>query len=161
LEVLRDVIIQHIIQVAVGIGLGWMEPEQMTGKDDYNVAIWAQRIRIAQRALPQVLGVVGLNASAISKNVALSYPLLAGAISGGHYPWLTDIDLTTGSTVLAFANWELLLAKFVYWVAVPSMQFMIGIVVQDAWQYWIHRAMHLNKWLYSELVLAYVLRIHS
>jgi len=149
-EVARDVIMQQVIQTVVGAILGLTEPEQFAGKGDYDVAVWATRIRIAQRALPQLLGAIGLNAAAISKNVSGSYPLLAGAIAGGRYPWLTSaMNLGDGEPVPAFAGWEILAAKAIYWYIIPMAQFSLAIVVVDTWQYFLHRAMHVNKWLYS------------
>lgn len=150
-EVARDVIFEQIIQVFTVAVLSLTEPGQMIGMEEYDVAVWATRIRLAQRALPTVLGLVGLNATAISKSMAASHPLLAGALAGGHYPFLTtSLDGVPGAQVPAFATWELLLAKAVYWVVVPSLQVWIAIVFLDTWQYWWHRAMHTNKWLYSE-----------
>lgn len=32
-----------------------------------------------------------------------------------------------------------------------SMQFIIGMFIMDAWQYWIHRAVHVNTWLYKHI----------
>jgi sphinganine C4-monooxygenase len=149
-EVARDVIVQQIIQTIVGAILGLTEPEEMAGKEEYDVALWAQRIRIAQRALPQLLGVIGLNAAAISKNVSASHPLLAGALAGGRYPFLTTgLDVVTGAPVPAFATWEMVVAKVIYWIILPTAQFMVGILIVDTWQYFLHRAMHVNKWLYS------------
>src|SRR5450432_3030915 len=66
-EVVRDVIIQQIIQTMVGAVISITEPEELRGMEDYDIALWARRIRIAQRGLPQLLSVVGLNAAAISK----------------------------------------------------------------------------------------------
>jgi sphinganine C4-monooxygenase len=150
-EVARDVIIQQIIQTIVGAVLGLTEPEELVGKADYDIALWARRIRIAQRALPQLLGAIGLNATAISKNVSGSHPLLAGALAGGKYPFLTtSLDVTTGTPVPTFAGWELFLANTLYWYAVPAAQFMLAISIMDTWQYFLHRAMHMNKWLYSK-----------
>jgi len=151
-EVARDVIIQQIIQTIVGTILSLSEPEELRGKEDYDIALWAQRIRIAQRALPQLLGILGLNAATISKNVAGSHPLLAGALAGGKYPFLTTgLDVASGTPVPAFASWEMLVAKTMYWYAVPAAQFMLAIFIVDTWQYFLHRAMHMNKWLYSKL----------
>lgn len=150
-EVARDVIIQQVIQTVVGAILGLTEPEQFSGKEDYDVAVWATRIRIAQRALPQLLGALGLNAAAISKNVSGSHPLLAGAIAGGKYPWLTTaMDIGGGKPVPAFAGWEILVAKAIYWYLIPMVQFGLAILVVDTWQYFLHRAMHVNKWLYGK-----------
>lgn len=149
-EVARDVIIQQIIQTIVGSVLGFTEPEELMGKEDYDIALWARRIRIAQRGLPQLLGVFGLNAATISKNVAGSYPLLAGALAGGKYPFLTTgLDAASGMLVPAFAGWELMVAKAIYWYGVPAVQFMLAIFIMDTWQYFLHRAMHMNKWLYT------------
>lgn len=149
-EVARDVLLEQLIQIATSAVLSLTEARQSTGMESYEVAVWATRIRLAQRALPSVLGVVGLNAAAISKNMAATHPLLAGALAGGHYPFLTTtLDDVTGTAVPAFAAWELLLAKAIYWVLVPGFQLWLAACILDAWQYFWHRAMHLNKWMYS------------
>jgi len=161
-EVARDVIIQQIIQTVVGAVLGLTEPEEMNGKEDYDVAQWATRLRIAQRALPQLLGLLGLNAAAISKNISVSHPVLAGVLAGGKYPSLTlGLDVVSGSPVPAFASWEIIAAKAIYWCIVPAAQFMLAILIVDTWQYFLHRAMHMNKWLYSESYFPHFLRIRS
>lgn len=153
-EVARDVILEQIIQIISSAILSLTEPRQMTGMEDYDVAVWATRIRLAQRAVPAILGVLGLNAAAISKNIAASYPLLAGALAGGHYPFLTTtLDGDEGTPVPAFATWELMVAKAIYWVLIPAFQLWVAACVLDSWQYFWHRAMHLNKWMYSTLSL--------
>jgi len=149
-EVARDVIIQQIVQTVVGAILGLTEPEEMMGKENYDVALWAQRVRIAQRALPQLLGFLGLNAAAISKNVSGSHPVIAAVLAGGKYPSLTMGVDVTGSSVPAFATWEIFAAKALYWYLVPALQFGLAVFILDTWQYFLHRAMHMNKWLYSE-----------
>ncbi|KAL2754709.1 hypothetical protein ACRALDRAFT_1042358 [Sodiomyces alcalophilus JCM 7366] len=148
-EVARDVVIQQIIQIGMSLFLDATEETQMTGKEDYDVAVWATRIRLAQRALPSVLGFLGLNAAAISKNMATSYPLLAGALAGGHYPFLTATSLNGSSPIPVFATWEMRLAKAIYWVLVPGLQLFAASVILDTWQYFLHRLMHVNKWLYT------------
>jgi len=149
-EVARDVIIQQIIQTLVGAVLNLTEPEDMFGKEEYDIASWATRIRIAQRALPQLLGLIGLNAAAISKNMSGTHPMLAGVLAGGRYPSLNVVlDVVTGSPVASFASWEIIAAKALYWFIVPAVQFLVAIVIVDTWQYFLHRAMHVNKWLYS------------
>lgn len=151
-QVARDVLLEQAIQMATAAFLSLTEPPQMTGMEEYEVALWATRIRLAQRALPTLLGMLGLNAAAISKNMSASHPLLAGALAGGHYPFLTTTsDATLGTFVPAFATWELLLAKAIYWAVIPAFQMWIAVVFLDSWQYFWHRAMHVNKWMYSEL----------
>lgn len=147
-EVARDVIIQQIIQMGVGAFLSISDPPQLTGMEGYDVAVWARRVRLAQRALPQLLGLLGLNAASISKNMASSHPLIAGALAGGYYPFLTT-ELS-GSEVPAFATWELLVAKAIYWLVVPGIQLFLAISFLDTWQYFLHRFMHVNKWMYSK-----------
>ncbi|KAJ3731799.1 fatty acid hydroxylase superfamily-domain-containing protein [Lentinula guzmanii] len=36
----------------------------------------------------------------------------------------------------------------VYWWVVPTLQLLFAMFVIDTWQYFLHRAMHVNKWLY-------------
>lgn len=159
-EVARDVIIQQIIQTAVGAILGLTEPEEAIGKEDYDIACWATRLRIAQRALPQLLGFVGLNAAAISKNVAGSHPMIAGFLAGGRYPSLTmGLDVVSGTPIPAFASWEIIAAKAIYWYIIPAIQFGLGVLIVDTWQYFLHRAMHMNKWLYSKLISEFLIGV--
>lgn len=152
-EVLRDVLFQQVLQAVVSIVLGLTDPPQMTGTEDFDVAVWATRVRLAQRALPSMLSFLGLNAAALSKNMAGSHPLLAGVLAGGHYPFLTtSLAADNGSaSVPAFAAWELFVAKVIYNVVIPGLQFLVATVFLDTWQYFLHRAMHMNKWLYTTL----------
>lgn len=147
-EVARDVIIQQILQIIVGTLLGVTEPEDMYGKEEYDIAVWATRLRMAQRALPQVLGLIGLNAAAISKNLSPAHPVLAGVFAGGRYP-LLKIGTDAAAAVPAFAAWEMFMAKTIYWYLIPAVRFGVAIFLLDTWQYFLHRAMHMNKWLYS------------
>jgi len=150
-EVARDVIIQQIIQTITGAVLGLTDPIELSGRADYDIARWATRLRIAQRALPQLLALVGLNAAAISKNVSASYPMIAAVLAGGNYPMLsTGLDVVSGSPIPAFATWEVVVAKALYYVVVPALQFGLAICILDTWQYFLHRAMHMHKWLYSK-----------
>ena len=154
-EVIRDVAIQQVIQTVVGTLLGMTEPDDFFGKDDYNVAVWGRRIRISQRAIPGLLSLVGVNAPGLAQNLAGSYPTFAGAVSGGLYPSLTEL-VTLGNgqllSVPALTVWETVLAKVLYWYIVPAFQFGLAILFVDTWQYFLHRAMHMNKWLYSKSV---------
>jgi sphinganine C4-monooxygenase len=149
-EVARDVIIQQVIQTAMGAVLGLTEPVEMEGKQEYDVARWATRLRIAQRVLPKLLGLIGLNAAAISKNVSAAHPIIAGVLAGGKYPLEMGYNVASGTPIPTFTDWELFAAKAIYWYIVPALQFALAIVIVDTWQYFLHRAMHVNKWLYSE-----------
>ncbi|KAI9779507.1 MAG: hypothetical protein M1839_007315 [Geoglossum umbratile] len=150
-DVIRDVLIQQVIQTVIGVLLGMTEPEDVIGKEHYDVSVWATRIRIAQRLIPGILSLVGLNAAGMAKNIANSYPVLSGFLAGGKYPWLTHaVSLSSGevTVVPAFAAWEIIAAKATYWVLVPAFQFSLAVFFMDTWQYFLHRAMHSNLWLY-------------
>lgn len=153
-EVARDVVLQQIIQTFVAVAISYTEPAEMTGMQAHDIAVWATRVRLAQRTLPTLLGLLGLNAVSIAKSLAAAHPLLAGALAGGHYPFLaTSLDDAAATSVPAFAAWELTVAKAIYHVAVPTVQYAVAICFLDAWQYFWHRAMHMNKWMYSTFVL--------
>ncbi|KAI9705185.1 MAG: hypothetical protein M1820_005332 [Bogoriella megaspora] len=150
-EVFRDVIIQQVVQTAVGLVLTLTDEEALTGKESYNVAVWAQRVRLAQRAIPAALAIVGLDSRGMAKTLIGSSPRVAGMLMGGQYPWLTQTVRLHGAEMIvpAFADWELLTAKAIYWVGIPAVQFALAILWVDTWQYFWHRAMHINKWLYT------------
>jgi len=150
-DVFRDVVIQQVIQTIVGLGLAWFDPEQVVGKEEYDVAVWARRIRLAERAIPAFLGLVGVDAQGMAKNFGGAHAMLAGALSGGVYPELTQTVLYSGqaTTAPAFAEWEILAAKAIYHAGIPALQFLFAICVVDTWQYFLHRAMHMNKYLYT------------
>ncbi|KZZ90731.1 Fatty acid hydroxylase [Moelleriella libera RCEF 2490] len=145
-EVARDVIVQQIIQVATSAVLNLTEPIEVIGKTEHDIAVWATRLRLAQRALPGLLSFLGLNAAAISKSMSSTHPLLAGALAGGYYPFLTTSD----SAEPSFAPWELTAAKLIYHLIVPGLQFSVAVVFLDSWQYFLHRLMHVNRWMYTK-----------
>ena len=150
-EVIRDVLIQQAVQTVVGIIIGLTEPEATSGKENYDIAVWARRIRFAQRFIPGLLASVGVNPNGLADNLALSYPVLSGAILGGQYSSLKVIATGNGdqTTIPSFAVWEVSVASGIYWYIIPILQFALGIMIVDTWQYFLHRAMHMNKWLYS------------
>lgn len=77
--------------------------------------------------------------------------MLAAALAGGKYPLLSSgLDVASGAALPAFASWEILVAKALYWYIVPAFQFWVAVMFVDTWQYFLHRAMHMNKWLYSK-----------
>lgn len=151
-EVIRDVLIQQVVQTAVGWVLGMTEPDDFFGKEQYDVAVWARRIRSPERSIPGLLATVGLDSVGLAKNLGASHPMLAGALQGGQYPSLKNVIAVSSISKVGtpgFAGWELMLASAIYWVLVPALQFGLAILVVDTWQYFLHRAMHMNKWLYT------------
>ncbi|KAI9797325.1 MAG: hypothetical protein M1833_005504 [Piccolia ochrophora] len=155
-DVVRDVLVQQVLQTVMGVVLGMTEPDDVVGKEVYDVAVWAQRIRLVQRLIPRILSVVGIDSLALAESIAESYPISAGALSGGHYPSLQQhVWVASGedAVVSSFAGWEIMAAHLIYSVLIPVLQFALAIFVLDTWQYFLHRAMHMNQWLYRECSL--------
>ncbi|EEQ28575.1 sphingolipid C4-hydroxylase SUR2 [Microsporum canis CBS 113480] len=156
-EVVRDVIIQQVIQTLFGVLLIFFDQPEFNGREEYDVAVWATRIRIAQRAIPQLMSLIGVDPVGLAAKLS-TYPVLAAVVSGGHYPFLTQmITLPSGETATApaFAAWELAVGHAIYFYLIPVLQFLYAITFVDTWQYFLHRAMHMNKWLYSMLYVPY------
>ncbi|KAH8699177.1 putative sphinganine hydroxylase Sur2 [Talaromyces proteolyticus] len=150
IDVVRDVILQHIIQTIAGLGLSFFDEKEFVGREEYDVAVWARRIRIMQRVIPTVLGFIGIDAIGLSKSLS-AYPALSGFLAGGVYPDLVQklvLDNGNVSMAPAHATWELVVAHFIYSYFIPGLQFFFAIGILDTWQYFWHRAMHLNRWLY-------------
>ncbi|CEO59529.1 hypothetical protein PMG11_04203 [Penicillium brasilianum] len=151
-EVVRDVILQQVIQTIAGYGMSYFDATETVGREEYDVAVWATRLRLLQRAIPPALGLVGVDAAGLAKSMSQSgHTMLAGALAGGSYPGVVQsLILESGAEVVApaFARWEVAVASFIYWYFVPALQFLLAISIVDTWQYFLHRAMHLNRWLY-------------
>lgn len=137
-EVFRDVVIQQVIQTAMGLTMAYFDPPEMVGKEEYDVAVWAWRLRRVQQALPQLLMVLGIDGQALSSKYQHSFPIMASVVSGTSF----TNTLTT---------WELTAAKIIYWAVIPFLQFFVAIIWVDTWQYFLHRAMHMNRFLYNWL----------
>jgi len=150
-DVFKDVVLQQIIQTIVGLALTMFDGPSQIGKEEYDIAWYAQKLRIAQRALPVVLATLGVDASSLAVKLGSENNMLAGALAGGIYPDLVQTVFVSGvpQTTPAFASWELTVAKAIYTFVVPAFQFGLAILIVDTWQYFLHRAMHMNKWLYT------------
>ncbi|KAJ3505812.1 hypothetical protein NLJ89_g7222 [Agrocybe chaxingu] len=65
--------------------------------------------------------------------------------------WATAIEPLL-SRALGDRMSPLLLARvteFLYWWGVPALQFLTAMFIIDTWQYFLHRLMHVNKFLYK------------
>lgn len=151
-EVVRDVLIQQVVQIMIGTLLGKLDAEDVFGKEDYDVAVWARRIRLSQRVVPRLLSIGGVDAQKLGQNLMQSHPIFAGIVFGGRYPALavvTSSDGIASKTGSSFAPWEIFVASAVFYYIIPALQYIVGMIIVDTWQYFLHRAMHMNKWLYS------------
>jgi sphinganine C4-monooxygenase len=153
-DVFRDVILQQVIQTLFGLSITYFDPEPTYGKDDYNVAVWGQRIRLVQGYIPLLFGFLGIDSTKLGTKLGGAKSIVAGVLSGGKYPQLNQVINFHQEAVVApaFAPWELFLAKAIYWVFVPAIQFTFAAIILDAWQYLLHRGMHMSHWLYSKTI---------
>ena len=58
--------------------------------------------------------------------------------------------LIESDSVETNAVWELALAETLYWVLVPAIRLFVALFLSDTWQYFTHRLLHQNRWLYSK-----------
>ncbi len=152
-EVVRDVLLQQFIQALTGMLIAMTEPDDTVGSEKYDVAVLARRIRLAQSAVPKILALLRVNGSLLAQKLS-AYPQIAGVVLGGQYHAARQTLLgPTGeaASAPAFATWELCLAQICYWLLIPGLQFSFAIFFLDTWQYFLHRGMHMNQWLYRKL----------
>ncbi|KAI9807064.1 MAG: hypothetical protein M1825_005781 [Sarcosagium campestre] len=155
LECLKGVALYHITQLAATIALTWSDDgATYSGDENYSIALWASRLREAQRLIPASLSVLGVDSVGLAGKVAGFQPSLAGLLRGGLYPEIKQtISILPGKDIVvpAFASWEIKLATLVYYVGIPFAQFMAAFFIADTWFYFLHRLFHQNKWLYKKL----------
>lgn len=153
LSMVYHVILQQVIQTLAGMVVGYFDDVEYIGREEYDVAMWARRLRLAQKAIPRLLAVFGVDAFGLSRSLSQNgHAILAGVLAGGQYPGVTQsfvMDSGIEAVVPAFTNWELSMASLIYWYFIPAVQFTVGVFIVDTWQYFLHRAMHLNRWLYG------------
>ncbi|EZF57210.1 hypothetical protein H103_00617 [Trichophyton rubrum CBS 288.86] len=150
-EVVRDVILQQIIQTLFGVLLIFFDQPEFNGREEYDIAVWATRIRLAQRAVPQLMMLLGVDPVGLAAKLS-GYPILAAVVSGGHYPFLTQVvTSSTGETATApaFAAWEWAVGYSIYYYLIPALQFVYAITFVDTWQYFRDAAMHMNQRIYT------------
>ncbi|KAF8266372.1 fatty acid hydroxylase superfamily-domain-containing protein [Lactarius quietus] len=58
-------------------------------------------------------------------------------------------DVQTYPSLSLFRDVSPQLAYLIYWYIVPTAQLVMAMAVLDTWQYFVHRVMHLNKFLYK------------
>jgi sphinganine C4-monooxygenase len=57
---------------------------------------------------------------------------------------------TEKGDIFAISMLELIAAKSIYYFLVPLAQFTLAVFVADTWQYFTHRIVHTNQYLYGE-----------
>ncbi|KAG5645720.1 hypothetical protein DXG03_005415 [Asterophora parasitica] len=100
--------------------------------------VWAV---LLQQLIQTVLGLFWLNDEAEAANHAESMQAIAGHLQ----PLvLSAVGQKEAGPVLAD------LVYYVYWWGIPTCQFLCAMFIIDTWQYFLHRLMHVNKWMYKK-----------
>ncbi|EPQ56368.1 sphingosine hydroxylase [Gloeophyllum trabeum ATCC 11539] len=73
------------------------------------------------------------NMRALSVKVAFWVKAFMGQTAGGRFLIANGGELT----------------YFMYWWGIPIAKFLFAMFMIDTWQYFWHRAMHVNKWMYK------------
>ncbi|KAL8735107.1 MAG: hypothetical protein Q9166_000983 [cf. Caloplaca sp. 2 TL-2023] len=154
-QVLRSILLQQAVQTTLGLVLGYVtDAGDLHGREEYDIVIWAGRIHRARDAVPWMLALLGIDAKtlgiqlqtyakSLSHTATTENPM--ALMNSIFYPHLGD-GMTYG-----FAPWELWAAKSIYWFLEPAARFGIAIFFSDSWQYFWHRAMHSNKWMFRNI----------
>lgn len=151
-ECFRGVVINQIIQTALGLGLGMLGEGDVAGMKEYSIAVWARRIEATRRTLPRLLSVIGIDAKGLARKfdgsgMGLAALLVTGEQTGkSPYMAMMDGQDTSHARLVAL---ETACAGGIYWYIVPAIQFAVAIFAADTWQYFGHRWLHTNKWVYS------------
>lgn len=151
-EVLRSVILQQAIQTALGLLIGYLtSPGDFHGSEEYDIALWAGRVHHARGYIPWILAPIGIDATRLGQNIQTFAMSLNPTVTLDKPVHLLNplfFSAFSQKSTGGFAAWEIWAAKTSYWVFEPGCRFGIAIFFSDSWQYFWHRAMHSNKWMY-------------
>ena len=105
----------------------------MTGNEGGDTMIWANRIHGFGQTILTLLSPSGLNVKAL---IATFSP---------------SVFVTTFfASERAEHEFELLAAKLICYGLIPALRLYMALWLADTWVFFIHRAEHSNKWLYSK-----------
>ena len=151
-QCLRAVVRYHVMQIATGLLLSYGEGPELTGNHSCDVYRWAVRVRYAQRAIPWVLALVGVDAKGLALSTYSKSAGLAQLLGGNPMAFAES----NSPLVSGFSTGELLLADLIVSYAVPAVQFLVALSVVDTWIYFTHRLCHVNKTLYRMFQRSYL-----
>jgi sphinganine C4-monooxygenase len=112
-EIIRGVVIQHVLQMAVGIALATIKPETCIGREEYDIQRWAQWIRLSQAVIPWLLLTLEFDSQGLANRVQFRFPALAGLVAGGKYSSAMQFSIV-GASAPSYASWEMALARTIY-----------------------------------------------
>lgn len=141
-QCLQGVVRYHVMQISIGLLLGYADGPPMVTDVACQIHRAATVISHARNVIPIALGLMGIDAKRIGIATEGMSGRLARVIGG---------DYMTGENVLqhpGFTALEVSLAKFVVYVGLDLIQYLVALAVVDTWIYFTHRLCHVNKTLY-------------
>lgn len=106
----------------------------MTGNEDRDIMIWTSRVHVFGQTILTLLSSSGLNVRALIATLSRSVFVTNFFVLG---PAEHEVEV------------ELLAAKLIYYGLIPALRLYMALWLADTWVFFIHRAEHSNKWLYS------------
>jgi hypothetical protein len=95
-----------------------------------------------------------------STNISASCSNTQPSNTGGTRLDSVEAHQVIQSALETASQWQWLAALLLYWVFIPIWQFVLALLLQDAFQYFMHRLNH-TKWLYSISPLSSLRRLVS
>ena len=157
----RDVIKFALIQQAAQCLLGYLTAvREPFVPHNYGVALWAQKIHSFGIVAREAMRYIGLDLEWVlneSQGYGIGYTTaFAQDTWSCHISNLSRVvGEHTNQPTVNFSAWELMAARLLYWIVVPLFQYISAMVLADTFQYFTHRAFHVNKWLYSKWTRIY------
>lgn len=138
----QGVVRYHVMQISIGLLLNYGANPTMVGDETCQIHRVASVISRFRNLIPMALGLLGIDAKRLSIATEGASAQLAEVIGG---------DYMTGGNMLqrpGFTGVEISMAKFVIFIGVPAIQYLVALAVVDTWIYFTHRLCHVNKTLY-------------
>ena len=140
------ILLNFAIQGTIAWALSKLGGEEFIGREEYDIAVWALRMRTVYTWVPRLLGVVGVDSLKLAANVVDTAPAVAAVLAGGKFQ--TPLVSTESTSCSGLTSWELSLASNIYYYFIPALQFFLAFNITDIWQYFGHRLLHEWRWLY-------------
>jgi len=148
-EVVRDVIVQQIIQTIVGLAIGMSEPEEMIGGEWWEImGLYSKFVSVERWVLRGLATTVGIDGLALEEKVIAGITSIGGDKVLAGLMGVLGLDNQASSSP-EMGDWRYKLVEIAYWYLLPAARFWVAIFIMDTWQYFLHRLMHEVKWLYS------------
>ncbi|KAL9588492.1 MAG: hypothetical protein Q9203_002696 [Teloschistes exilis] len=153
----RDVIKFALIQQAAQCLLGYLtaDDNERFMPPEYAVTLWAQRLRTMETVCSQWIRYAADIVPWIIYGSDLAVPTFRKAMVEGPSKYLvggvTQTLVNPSYDPVPFSTMEMCIGKAMYWILYPLFQYILAMILADTFQYFTHRAFHVNKWLYKHV----------